>query len=605
MTRLLSDPPASPAPPAAPLPGMGSLPHPNGVAFRVWAPNAEAVFIVGDFNSWVEDATPMSREESGTWYADCPDSKPGDEYRYLIINGDQRLSRIDPYAREVTNSVGNGVIYADEFDWEGDSFELANFNELVIYEMHIGTFNATKDGVPGTFDEAAKKLAYLAKLGVNAVQLMPLAEFAGDYSWGYNPAQIYAVESAYGGPDGLKKFVKLAHQHGIGVILDVVYNHFGPSDLSIWQFDGWSENGKGGIYFYNDWRSKTPWGDTRPDYGRGEVRAFIHDNARMWLRDFHMDGLRYDMTLYIRTVDGGSDIPEGWSLAQWVNSTLAQEFPRAITIAEDLQNNDWLTKPPEWGGAGFSSQWDAGFVHPVRDVVQATNDADRSMGKICGALLHRYNFDAFERVIYSESHDEVANGKQRVPSEISPDDPTSLFAQKRSTLAAVLMFTAPGVPMLFQGQEFLRDGWFDDGRPIDWDQAQEFRGIVRMYRDLIRLRLNRDGVSSGLIGQHIALTHVNDAEKVIAFTRWSGDHAGSRVLVVLNFANKEWTDYRIGFPGPGPWRLRFNSDARVYSEDFDDTPAEDVLPEEHGWDGLSHSSALPLAPYSALIYSTD
>ena len=129
---------------------------------------------------------------------------------------------------------------------------------------------------------------------------MPLAEFAGELSWGYNPACIFAVETDYGGPLGFKRFVKAVHQAGMGVILDVVYNHFGPSDLDLWQFDGWSENGLGGIYFYNDWRAETPWGSTRPDYGRKEVRQFIRDNAMMWLEEYHVDGLRLDMTLYMR-----------------------------------------------------------------------------------------------------------------------------------------------------------------------------------------------------------------------------------------------------------------------------------------------------------------
>jgi len=192
----------------------------------------------------------------------------------------------------VTNSVGHGIIYDHgAFDWEGDDFHLAGHHELVIYELHIGSFYTRTDEV-GTLELAMDKFDHLVRLGVNVVQVMPIAEFAGDYSWGYNPAHIFAVESAYGGPDAFKTFVKEAHRRGLAVVLDVVYNHFGPSDLDLWQFDGWSENDKGGIYFYNDARSVTPWGDTRPDYGREEVRRFIHDNAMMWLHDYHVDGLR-------------------------------------------------------------------------------------------------------------------------------------------------------------------------------------------------------------------------------------------------------------------------------------------------------------------------
>ena len=253
-----------------------------------------------------------------------PAAKPGDEYRFLIRNGETVLSRIDPYARAVTTSVGNGIVVDPTHDWEGGGFEARSWNELVIYEMHVGTFHRPDEETAGTFADAIEKLGHLKRLGVNAVQIMPAAEFAGGISWGYNPAHIFAVESTYGGPEGFKAFIKAAHQSGIAVILDVVYNHFGPSDLDLWQFDGWSENDRGGIYFYNDWRSDTPWGDTRPDYGRSEVRQFIRDNALYWLEEYHLDGLRFDSTLHIRSVRGdegdeGDALEEGWSLLQWIN----------------------------------------------------------------------------------------------------------------------------------------------------------------------------------------------------------------------------------------------------------------------------------------------
>jgi 1,4-alpha-glucan branching enzyme len=585
--------------------GMGCIVHENGVAFRVWAPHAQKVYVIGDFNDWNETSHPMEAEDNGHWYVDVKEAQAAEEYRYLIINGDQKLSRIDPYSREVTNSVGNSVIHDPDFDWEGDDFTIAPFNELVIYEMHVGTFNRSRPNVPGTFEKVAEKLGYLRRLGVNCIQLMPAAEFAGDLSWGYNPAHIFAVESAYGGPFGLKELVKLAHQHGIAVILDVVYNHFGPSDLDIWQFDGWNQDGKGGIYFYNDWRSSTPWGDSRPDYGRAEVRNYIHDNAMMWLDDYHMDGLRYDMTLFMRSVDGAKELPEGWSLTQWVNREVHFKYPHKITIAEDMQNNDWLTKPVDWGGAGFSSQWDAGFVHPIRNVVQQVEDKYRSMFAVRDAICHRYNHSAFERVVYSESHDEVANGKKRVPAEIDPKDPKGWYAQKRSTLAASMVFTAPGIPMIFQGQEFLRGGWFDDSKGIDWSEEKDCEGIVRLYRDLIRLRLNRKGLTSGLTGQRIEVHHLNDTDKLIAFRRWKEGGAGDDTVIVANFANRAWEDYQVGFVRPGNWHLHFNSDATYYSEDFGNFESCDVVAEAAPYDGLPASAKIKIAPYSVLIFSEN
>lgn len=589
----------------SPAGGMGAITLAKGVAFRVWAPNAQSVSVIGIFNGFKPGAHPLASEGNGNWYGEVPTAKSGDEYKYHIINGEQQLSRIDPYARQVTNSVGNGIVYKDDFDWGADDYKLPSWNELVIYELHIGTFCRSEEGKPGTFDDAIKRLKYLKAMGINAVEIMPVAEFAGDLSWGYNPAHIFSVETAYGGPDGFKRFVKAAHEHGIGVILDVVYNHFGPSDLDLWRFDGWSENDKGGIYFYNDWRSNTPWGDTRPDYGRGEVRSFIHDNAMMWLGEFRCDGLRYDMTLYIRTIagNGGDDIHEGWTLAQWINRDVAARFPGKITIAEDLRSNEGITLHESHGGANFSSQWDDGFVHPMRAAIIAADDSHRNMHAVRDALYHRFGGDAFKRVVYTESHDEVANGKARVTSEINSEDPAGWHALKRSTLGAGIVLTSPGIPMLFQGQTMLEDGWFQDTEAIDWSHVRKFHGVTKLYRDLIRLRLNLDGVSRGLTGQHISVHHVNDHEKVIAFLRHREGGVNDHVLVVANFSTTGWEEYEVGVPVAGKWVARFNSDWAGYREDLENFPVNDVEAVAVPRDGMPASATVAVAAYSLSIYT--
>jgi 1,4-alpha-glucan branching enzyme len=586
--------------------GMGAIPHAGGVAFRVWAPHAQRVSVIGSFNDWGDDKSPMQAEENGYWYADVAEAHGGDEYRFLLTTAQGAFKRIDPYAREVTNSVGNAIVHDPSFDWAGDDFHLAPWNELVIYELHVGTFNDEEDtDLAGEFDAVSARVGHLKKLGVNAIQIMPVAQFAGDRSWGYNPSHIFAVETCYGGPLAFKRFVKRAHKHGIAVILDVVYNHFGPSDLDLWQFDGWSENGLGGIYFYNDYRAATPWGETRPDYGRGEVRQFILDNAFMWLEEYHVDGIRLDSTIYVRTVDGSGDqdLPEGWSLLQWINSQISQKYPGRITIAEDLRNNKWLTKDVGAGGAGFNSQWDANFVHPIRQAVITPQDEQRSLAAIRDALTYRYNDDAFDRVIYSESHDEVANGKARVPQEVDPKDPKGWYARKRSTLAAAMVFTAPGIPMLFQGQEFLEGEWFRDTVPVDWDQREEFHGILRLYRDLVRLRLNHDGFTRGLCGQFTQVYHLHDERKVLAYHRWDKGGPADDVVVVANFLHEPQDGYVIGFPAAGAWKLRFNSDWQGYSEDFEGHPSTDVAAEAGPTDGFPFHAALSIGPYSVLIFS--
>jgi 1,4-alpha-glucan branching enzyme len=586
--------------------GMGAVPHAGGVGFRVWAPHAERVSVIGSFNGWESGKHPLQAEENGYWYADVADAHVGDQYKFLLTTAEGELSRIDPYAREVTGSVGNAIVHDTSFDWEGDDFHLASWNEVVIYELHIGTFNDDEDdNQPGQFASVTARLGHLRKLGVNVIQIMPVGEFAGDRSWGYNPAHIFSVETTYGGPLALKRFVRRAHQQGIAVILDVVYNHLGPSDLDLWQFDGWSENDRGGIYFYNDDRAITPWGETRPDYGRGEVRQYILDNVFMWLEEYHVDGVRFDCTQFIRTVDGSNDreLPEGWSLLQWINDQVSQNYPGRIAIAEDLQNNEWITKDVGAGGAGFGSQWDSNFVHPIRQAVITPEDEQRSLAAIRDALCFRYNDDVFGRVIYSESHDEVANGKARVPQEVNPDDPKGWHAQKRSTLAAAMVFTAPGIPMLFQGQEFLEGEWFRDTVPLDWDQSVEFKGIVRLYRDLIRLRLNYDGFTRGLCGQFTQVYHMNDERKVIAFHRWDKGGPADDVVVVANFLHEPQDGYVIGFPAAGSWKLRFNSDWCGYSDAFEGHPGTDVVAEPGECDGVPFHAALSMGPYSVLIFS--
>ena len=588
--------------------GMGSIVYKGGVAFRVWAPHAELVKIVGDFNQWQESAHSLEHEGNGYWYIDIPGAEAGQEYKYLIHYQSERLYRVDPYARQVTNSVGNSVIYdPNSFDWQNDQHQLPPHNELVIYEMHIGSFTAEEEGKPGNFQDATQKFDHLKQLGVNAIQVMPIAEFPGDYSWGYNPANIFAVETIYGGPDAYKHFIREAHKAGFSVIQDVVYNHFGPSDLDLWRFDGWYEGDYGGIYFFNDDRAITPWGATRPDYGRPEVRQFVRDNALMWLEEYHADGLRVDSTLYTRTKDGEETNPieEGSSLMAEINAEIRSRHKHVILIAEDLRNNELVTRDSDKDGMGFHAQWDATFIHPIRAVVEAISDNERSMDLLKNVISFNYDNDAFKRVIYSESHDEVANGKARVPQEIDPSNPKGWFAQKRSTLAAGLVFTSPGIPMIFQGQEFLQGDWFRDNVPLDWALNEDFHGITRLYRDLIRPRRNWNDQTRGLRGQFLNVFHLNQEHKMLAFQRWDQHGKSDDVVVVANFANELRENYQIGFPSEGLWKLRFNSDARIYSDAFANTNSADVKAQLGEKDGLTHHGNINIGPYSVLIYSQD
>jgi 1,4-alpha-glucan branching enzyme len=593
---------------------MGAIPLDGATCFRVWAPHTTSVAVVGDFNGWNPESHFLSREEGGLWRGEVAGAGPGDRYQFELINGAQKLRKNDAYARKIDPEHRTSVIYSDAFAWSSVPPVRPKWNELVIYELHVGTFGrSSREGGSGGFEQIIAQLPYLKSLGINALEIMPLMSFPGEHSWGYNLTNPFAVETNYGGPEGLKKLVNVAHTLGMALIIDIVINHFGPDNLDLWQYDGWSENDKGGIYFYNDQRAWTPWGDNRPDFGRGEVRQYLRDSALLWLDEYRFDGLRVDATLFIRNTRGKENHPEGdladgWTLMQWINDEAERFFPGCLLIGEDLQQNEWITKPTREGGLGFHTQWDSAFVHPIRSSVVVSSDEGRSMKDVARAIEFTYNGDPLQRIIYSESHDQVANGQARVPQEIDPHDPDGYYARKRSTLAAGLVMTTPGIPMIFEGQEFLEDGWFRDNVSIDWTKLKTHRGINRLYRDLVHLRRNLFGVTRGLTGPSVHLHHFNEHDKIIAYHRWAQGGARDDVVVVASFTHfDQQNNYGVGFPRGGRWVIRFNSDWKGYNKDFHDVGNSggfvDTVAEP--MDGFAFSAAVDLPSYGLLIFSQD
>ena len=585
--------------------GDGAIPYAGGTTFRVWAPNASYVNVKGDFNGWSATSKPLGSEADGWWSRDVDGASVNDEYRY-VINGS--IEKTDPRAEDVVNSVGHGIIVDNSYTWT--PFTPPAWNDMVIYEMHIGSFYDPVSGSPpGKWINAMSKLDHIQSLGVNAVEIMPIAEFPGDYSLGYNPVNIFAPEGAYGSPEKMRDFIDECHQRGIAVLIDVVYNHFGPTDLdqSIWQFDGYSfAPDTGGIYFFEDEDNRsTPWGE-RPNYTTEQVRSFIRDNAMYWLNDYNCDGLRIDGTAYIRERDDGGGVPWGWDLLQLINDDIDAAHAEKISIAEDMRSYDRITKPTNVDdGAGFDSQWDPWFHHSLVYALETSDDNNRDMYEMANIIQHKYNGVDTQRVIYTESHDEVgaSSGKSRVPSRIWWEQPTSYYSKKRSTLGAGIVFTSPGIPMVFMGQEFLETGSWHDDTPLDWTNDTTYAGIKLMYQHLIGLRRNLSNNTLGLMAGNVDVHHVNNTNKVIAYHRWWNGGPGDDVIVVANFSYQGITDYNIGMPRGGRWRVRLNSDWDGYDSEFLNWASLDTNATLGAQDGLAYNANVSVAPYSFIILS--
>jgi 1,4-alpha-glucan branching enzyme len=578
---------AAPAGAQSSRPGLGALPHSNGVVFRVWAPFAESAAVAGEFNDW--HAAPLARDASGgTWSADVPGARPGQRYKY-VFNG--TLWKRDPRARQVTHSNGDSVVYdPNAFDWGGDRAPETPRPDLVIYQLHVGTF-AGKDP-PATFDDAIPRLDHLRELGFTAIQLMPVAEFPGGRSWGYNPSDPFAIETDYGGPDAFKRFVRAAHERGLAVFADVVHNHYGPTDLDLWQFDGWSENGLGGIYFYNDGRAHTPWGSTRPDLGRPEVRAFIRDQVFMLADEYRVDGFRWDSVYHLIHTDQGRN-DQGIEFLREINAELAAVRPRLLRIAEDHAFDHDM---------GFDVQWDVGHRWALYNQLATAHDPERDLRVVAGTL---FDWAGFQRIVFTEAHDYVGvlnDRRSRVPTMIHPEEPESIWARKRALLGAALVLATPGIPMIFQGQEIFETQAFHDDIPLRWDRTNSHAGIVRAYADLIRLRRNLAGTTPGLKGAGVHVHHLDHDNQVVAFVRWDQGGQADDVVCVANFSDVDFDrhDYEIEFPSAGMWYRHFNGDSTRYAPDFRDVGADRVEAV-----GTPPKAVVAMGRYSIQIFSRN
>lgn len=561
-------------------PGWGASPYTEaggtGVTFRVWAPNATSVYVAGSFNGWNSATHPLTLESTntGVWSRDVTSARTNHSYKY-VING--ALWRSDPRSRVINGADNNNSVITSTngFNWTGDRFRITNASDLVIYEAHVGSFT----GPGGTFSSFTNRLDYLRDLGVSALEFMPINEFPSPTSWGYNPAYPFAVESSYGTPDSLKILIQQAHQHGLVTLMDVVHNHW-DGGSSLWQFDG----GTSGPYFYaSDPFTYTPWGP-RPDYSNPVVRNYINDTFRMWLDEFHLSGFRWDAPRHSIYTTNEVFIPDGLLMITNALALMAADYSGAWNIAEDTKDIN-----------GFNYFWDFTFSGELRWVLTQSDDNFRDMPTVARNINGSPN-----RIIYTDSHDTAGdlNGGQRLPTAIHGGDPAGYYARKRSALGAAIALTAPGTPMILQGQELLETNQFSDTRGVDWSRTNSQVGTRRLYRDLIRLRRNLDGVSRGLTGDAVNTYLVDNVNKLLAYSRWSSADTGGYTVVVANFANTTRTARTLRFPEEGTWYTLFNSDSTNYAPDY-----ANAGPTEVSAVGNPPQGAVTIGPYSVLILS--
>jgi len=562
------------------------------VTFRVWAPYASSATVSGEFNGWNKSALKKEPTRPGYWMRVSRRARPGDAYRFLIDGQPRR----DPRARAVNvNENLSYIVDPAKTPWGPvQKWKMPPKEDLVMYEMHIGTF---ADGIPGKkspFQKAIKRIPYLKALGINCIQLMPVNEFNGERSWGYNPSDLFAIESSYGGEKDFKTFIHSCHTHGIAVMLDVVHNHYGPEDVATWAFDPAAPDNPAGIYFYSDEeRAQTEWGP-RPDYSRPEVRAFIVDSIRMFLTEYQLDGFRWDSVHNIRYyLSGERSNADGDRVLSEANDWMKKNFPDALRVAEDHAFDG--------GGVGFDAQWNSAFQATLSALVRGP-DNQRDIALFTAELEQ---LDGFNWVNFAECHDSAGdlNQHHRLPTYIDPAKPDSMRARALSLLANAIVLTVPGYPLLLQGFEMHDTDDFSDHTPIPWGRAQHtHKGIVRATADLIHLRRNMKGFTPGLQGDALSILHSDDEAKVIAYSRHQKNEAKDRgTVVVANFSGTPLKQYGVHFPSAGAWFCHFNSSDGQYAKDFDNLGPK----AGQGYRLPASQTTLPLdmGRYSMLIFS--
>ena len=593
----------------------------DGVFFAVWAPNAKEVYVIGEFNDWDESASPMERlGEGGIFAAFVKDVKEGQMYKYMLVLPDgRRLYKADPYANyaEMRPGTASKVYDLDHFKWtdkkwitERDKKDM-NKEPMSIYECHIGSWmkhpDGTEDGFYNYREFADRIVEYLAEMPYTHIELMGIAEFPFDGSWGYQVTGYYAPTSRYGTPDDFRYLIDLLHKNDIGVILDWVPTHFPRDAHGLSEFDGTC------LYEHPDKRlgEHPDWGTKIFNYSKNEIRNFLIANALFWIREFHIDGLRVDAVASMLYLDygkqagqwvpnkyGGHENLDAIEFFKHLNSVIHGAHPGVMTIAEESTAWPKVTAAPEEDGLGFSFKWNMGWMHDYCEYMKLDPYFRKDNHY---KLTFAMSYNSAENYILPLSHDEVVHLKCSMVNKM-PGYEIDKYANLRNLYT--FMFGHEGKKLLFMGQEFGHEPEWSEARELDWFLLQEpfNKGMHDYMGELLSLYKKSPclyEIDNDWLG--FEWMNADDTERSIySFVR-RNKSGKQHMLFVINMTPVEYPKYRVGVPMNTQYKLLLNSDDKKFGGNGNKIPK--VLKAKKGiCDNRDQYITFPLPPLTAAIF---
>ena len=594
----------------------------KGVQFAVWAPNAKAVSVVGNFNSWDGHRHQMRMlGSSGIWEIFIPNLGENELYRFEIHGADGNLHvKVDPLAKmsEVRPSTASITTHLDGYEWGDELYMKTHWATKVfggpmnIYEVHAGSWRRDPAN-PDRFlnwDELSERLIpYLKEMGYTHVEFLPLAEHPLDESWGYQVTGYYSPTSRYGTPDQFRHFVDLCHQAEIGVILDWVPAHFPKDAHALGRFDGTA------CYEHADPRQgeHPHWGTYIFNLGRNEVKNFLIANAMYWLKEFHCDGLRVDAVAsmlyldygkgpgeWVPNKDGGNINYDTLEFLKHLNSIMGRLTPHAILIAEESTSFPSITRPPEQGGLGFHYKWNMGWMNYFLSYIEHEPIHRKyHHNQLTFSMVYAYS----ENFIQVFSHDEVVHGKGSMLGKM-PGDNWQKFANLRLTYA--FQYAHPGKKLNFMGNEFGQFREWNEKQSLDWHLISwDSHGKLLQMMKVLN-RLYKENAPFWEIDHYYTgfeWIWCDDADNsIVSFVR-KDDH-GNQILCVFNFTPVVRNDYRLGAPTKGKWKEIFNTDARMFGGSNVGNMGE-VWTQDIPWQNRESSMCIKLPPLGAVFFKLE